>query len=72
MVVRRSHTPCCESSTLSTSTKLLWCGHVVTVSNRDCDSLSLGSIPSGHPKEVYTQVKDLPDKYSFIKINYGT
>lgn len=32
--------------------KLLWCGHVVTVSNRDCDSLSLGSIPSGHPKEV--------------------
>ena len=25
--------------------RLLWCGHVVTVSNRDCDSLSLGSNP---------------------------
>ena len=32
--------------------RLLWCGHVVTVSNRDCDSLSLGSIPSSHPKAV--------------------
>ena len=32
--------------------RLLWCGYVVTVSNRDCDSLSLGSIPSSHPKEV--------------------
>lgn len=32
--------------------KLFWCGYVVTVSNRDCDSLSLGSIPSSHPKAV--------------------
>jgi hypothetical protein len=32
--------------------RLLWCGYVVTVSNRDCDSLSLGSIPSSHPKAV--------------------
>ena len=51
-VVHLLHTEQVSSSNLLTSTKLLWCGHIVTVSNRDCDSLSLGSIPSGHPKEV--------------------
>ena len=43
-------------STPTLSAKLLWCGLSVTASTRDCDSFSMGSIPIGHPKEVFIAV----------------
>ena len=48
------HTVTIVGSNPTTSTnRLFWCGHSVTVSTSCCDLDSPGSNPGGHPKIVY-------------------